>query len=233
MRILSHSCISCNLKYSFSVSIQDPRPPDTADHSALTFPFLTSRQNHNFRLTPVGSGLFDAWYVTAARDHLKSHLLPATSSLATVSASLSVPSILLTSYRSFRESRGLLLSHKVYSPRVVLEVTSLSAKRSSNASGDRWTQTMDRVARNQDFSGWRKVGLSGIVLPEGVMSSPTRTVLDGHGLPRESAGWFKLTEERLIAMGYASHRKRCTWAIYTYWEEMPRRHQTLDNSEAY
>lgn len=73
---------------------------------------------------------------------------------------------------------------------------------------------MDGVVRSQDPSGWSKVGSSGAVLPEGVMRSPRRTVLEGHGLPREEAGFFKLTEERLIAVGYVRNLQEWTWAIH-------------------
>jgi hypothetical protein len=67
--------------------------------------------------------------------------------------------------------------------------------------------------RIQHPSGWSKVGSSGAVFSEGAIRSPSRTVLDAHGLLRECAGLFELAEERLIVMGYASHRKKWTWAI--------------------
>jgi hypothetical protein len=74
---------------------------------------------------------------------------------------------------------------------------------------------MDGVVRSQDPSGWSKVGLSGAVLSEGAMRSPSRTVFDGHGLSRDRAGLFKLAEARLIAMGYANHRKKGTEARHS------------------
>jgi hypothetical protein len=60
---------------------------------------------------------------------------------------------------------------------------------------------MDGVVRSQDPSGWSRVGSSGAVFSEGAIRSPRRTVLGGHSLPLEGAGWSKLTEERLIAIG--------------------------------
>jgi hypothetical protein len=91
---------------------------------------------------------------------------------------------------------------------------------------------MDGVVRSQDPSGWSKVGSSGAVLCEGILPSPRRTVLDRHDLPLERAGWSKLTEEALIAIGYASN--------YTHWikarhtcEMDDKKAKSLGDGEAY